>query len=159
MSIVRSGATRVCPHCKATVLESSVICPGCRHHLRFNASGAQLPADDGYCALNVDGTITHKVSDESCEYCVVLDIRNARGEQMVRHVVGVGILQPGEVRRVTVSVNMLPVRAQAPAQPPAPIHAPPAPAAKSQLQPPPAVKPPPVSPASAGQRQRIFRKP
>jgi len=44
MSSMRSGtpgATRVCPHCKATVLETAAICPGCRHHLRFSTDAAQ----------------------------------------------------------------------------------------------------------------------
>jgi len=113
------GATRVCPHCKATVLENSAVCPGCRHHLRFNAGATQTVTEEGYCALDVDGTIRHKVATEPCEYCVVLDVRNERGEQIVRQVVGVGVLQAGEARRLHVSVDMLPVRAQAPAQAPA----------------------------------------
>jgi len=135
MSIVRSGspgATRVCPHCKATVLESAAICPGCRHHLRFSGNGHALEAGEGYCALSVDGTIAHTQTSEPCEYCVVLDVRNARGEQLARKVVGVGVLQSGEVRRLNVSVEMLPVRAQQPAaKTPAPLKPPgPAPAAK-----------------------------
>jgi hypothetical protein len=139
------GATRVCPHCKATVLENSAVCPGCRHHLRFNAGATQTVTEDGYCALDVDGTIRHKVSSEPCEYCVVLDVRNERGEQVVRQVVGVGVLQAGESRRLHVAVDMLPVRAQAPAQAPAgklPAGVPKAPAsptpssAKSFLKPP-----------------------
>src|SRR5580704_9726626 len=114
------GATRVCPHCKATVLENSAVCPGCRHHLRFNTGAtAQTVAEEGYCALDVDGTIKHKVASEPCEYCVVLDVRNERGEQVVRQVVGVGVLQAGEVRRLHVAVDMLPVRAQVAAPPPA----------------------------------------
>jgi hypothetical protein len=114
------GATRVCPHCKATVLENSAVCPGCRHHLRFNTGAtAQTVAEEGYCALDVDGTIKHKVASEPCEYCVVLDVRNERGEQVVRQVVGVGVLQAGESRRLHVAVDMLPVRMQAPAQAPA----------------------------------------
>ena len=115
MSSLRSGspgATRVCPHCKATVLETAAICPGCRHHLRFSTDAAQAGADEGYCALSVDGSIAHKVTTEPCEYFVVLDIRNERGEQLARQVVGVGVLQPGEVRRLNVSVGMQPVRAQ-----------------------------------------------
>jgi hypothetical protein len=140
MSSVRSGApgaTRVCPHCKATVLESMAVCPGCRHHLRFNTGSVQQVPDDAYCALNVEGTITHKLTNESCEYCVVLDIRNDRGEQIVRHVVGVGLLQPGERRRVNVSVDLVPVRAQVAVQkPPAQVNAPPAPAVRPTLQPP-----------------------
>jgi len=123
MSSLRSGtpgATRVCPHCKATVLETAAICPGCRHHLRFSSDAA--PSEEGYCALSVDGSIAHKVTTEPCEYFVVLDIRNERGEQLARQVVGVGVLQPGEVRRLNVSVGMRPVRAQAAvkSQPPLP---------------------------------------
>jgi hypothetical protein len=123
MSSLRSGtpgATRVCPHCKATVLETATICPGCRHHLRFSSDGAQTGADEGYCALSVDGSIAHKVTTEPCEYFVVLDIRNERGEQLARQVVGVGVLQPGEVRRLNVSVGMRPVRAQQAAAKPQP---------------------------------------
>ena len=136
MSTVRSGspgATRVCPHCKATVLESAAICPGCRHHLRFGGAGHALEAGEGYCALSVDGTIAHTPTSEPCEYCVVLEVRNDRGEPMARQVVGVGVLQSGEVRRLNVSVEMLPVRAQS--------------AAKTQA----ALKPlsPPPGPASA----------
>ena len=115
MSSLRSGspgATRVCPHCKATVLETAAICPGCRHHLRFSADAGQATGDEGYCALSVDGSIAHKVTTEPCEYFVVLDIRNERGEQLARQVVGVGVLQPGEVRRLNVSVGMRPVRAK-----------------------------------------------
>jgi hypothetical protein len=116
MSSLRSGspgATRVCPHCKATVLETAAICPGCRHHLRFSADANDAAADQGYCALNVDGSIAHKVSSEPCEYFVVLEIRDERGQQLARQVVGVGVLQPGEQRRLNVSVGMRPVRAQA----------------------------------------------
>jgi hypothetical protein len=115
MSSLRSGtpgATRVCPHCKATVLETAAICPGCRHHLRFSAEATQAAVDEGYCALSVDGSIAHKVASEPCEYFVVLDIRDERGEQLARQVVGVGVLQPGELRHLHVSVGMRPVRAQ-----------------------------------------------
>ena len=153
------GATRVCPHCKATVLENSAVCPGCRHHLRFNSSSTQVVTEEGYCALDVDGTIKHKVASEPCEYCVVLDVRNERGEQVVRQVVGVGVLQAGESRRLHVAVDMLPVRAHVAAPPPAaklPAAAVPKPAAaspssaKSFLKPPvPGQAPPPNKPGAA----------
>ena len=153
------GATRVCPHCKATVLENSAVCPGCHHHLRFNADRTQVVSAEGYCALDVDGTIKHKQADEPCEYCVVLDVRNERGEQVVRQVVGVGVLQAGEVRRLHVAVDMLPVRQQVAAPPPAaklptsvPKPAPVSPqsSAKSFLKPPVPGQPmPPKAPAAA----------
>jgi hypothetical protein len=182
MSSLRSGspgATRVCPHCKATVLETAAICPGCRHHLRFSADATQAAAaDEGYCALSVEGSIAHKQASEPCEYFIVLDIRDERGEQLARQVVGVGVLQPGELRHLHVSVGMRPVRAQAaskaqPAlaatskaaapQPAAAVaRAPlqPAPAVESRLQPRPTVKPNgPGSTGGSTPRFRNFHKP
>ena len=173
MSSLRSGtpgATRVCPHCKATVLETAAICPGCRHHLRFSAEATQASAaDEGYCALSVEGSIAHKQASEPCEYFIVLDIRDERGEQLARQVVGVGVLQPGELRRLNVSVGMRPVRAQAAGA--QPVAAKPAAAvARSPLQPPPVVESrlqprptgKPTGPGSTGgssPRFRNFHKP
>ena len=123
MSLIRSGspgATRVCPHCKATVLESAAVCPGCKHHLRFGGTQHALEAGEGYSALSVDGTIAHTRANEPCEYCVVLDVRDDRGQQVTRQVVGVGVLQTGERRRLSVSVEIMPVRAPGSAKAAAP---------------------------------------
>jgi hypothetical protein len=127
MSLIRSGtpgATRVCPHCKATVLESAAVCPGCKHHLRFGSAQHSLEGGEGYSALSVDGTIAHTRANEPCEYCVVLDVRDDRGQTVTRQVVGVGVLQTGERRRLNVSVEMLPVRAPGSAKAPAPLKPP-----------------------------------
>ena len=116
MSAVRTaapGATRNCPHCKSTVLASASICPACQHHLRFNMPTTAAPPA-GYAALQVEGTVRHKQPDEPCEFCVVLTIANERGEQITRQVVGVGVLQPAEARRFSVSVNLVPARVAAP---------------------------------------------
>jgi hypothetical protein len=113
MSAVRPGtlgATRVCPHCKATVLQSASICPGCQHHLKFNAGGAE-PDAQGIPAMRIEGTIQHAVRGEQCEYCVVVSITNERGEKVARQVVGVGALQPGERHKYSFSVDLIPVRA------------------------------------------------
>ncbi|MGA8705669.1 MAG: hypothetical protein WB646_01645 [Steroidobacteraceae bacterium] len=88
-----------------------------------------LDAGEGYCALSVDGTIAHTQASEPCEYCVVLDVKDDRGQQLTRQVVGVGVLQVGELRRLNVSVEMLPVRAPVAVKPqtpkaPAPTAAP-----------------------------------
>lgn len=104
------GNTRNCPHCKSTVLASASICPACQHHLRFNIPTAPA-AQTGYAALQVEGTVRHKEPDEPCEFCVVLAIADENGKQISRQVVGVGVLQPEEMRRFSVSVNLLPVRA------------------------------------------------
>jgi hypothetical protein len=109
MSVARQGvlgATRVCPHCKATVLQSADICPGCQHHLRFS-SGTAEPQAIGLPALRVEGTIRHP-ENQQCEYCVVVSIANERGEKLARQVVGVGALQPGERHNYSFSVELYP---------------------------------------------------
>ena len=102
------GATRVCPHCKATVLASAAICPGCQHHLRFNQSAAK-PGIAGYPALRFEGTISHPVAEPS-EYCIVVAVSNARGERVTRQVIDVGALQPGEQRTISLSVEIAPAK-------------------------------------------------
>jgi hypothetical protein len=112
MSVARPssvGATRICPHCKATVLQSANICPGCQHHLRFNTGSAAEP-QSALPAMRIEGSISHAVRDEQCEYCVVVAIANERGEKIARQVVGVGALAPGERHRYSFSVELMPVR-------------------------------------------------
>ena len=77
------GRTRVCPHCKATILESAPVCPQCRHHLRFVAASVSAPTPEGFCALRVEGTVEHPERGGDWEYSVVLSIRNERGEELL----------------------------------------------------------------------------
>src|SRR5882757_6783853 len=111
---IAAGKTRSCPHCKATILESLSICPGCLHHLRFDQEAAkrQVAATS---ALRVEGVIRHPPLQEPWEYFVVIAIRNDRGEEVTRQVVNVGALQAAEKRTFTLSVEVLPPQA-----PPAP---------------------------------------
>jgi len=112
MSVVRPGAlgaTRTCPHCKATVLQSANICPGCQHHLRFNVGNNAEPQAAGHSAMRLEGTIAHPSRTES-EYCVVISITNEQGEKIARHVVGVGALAAGERHKFTFSVDVVPAR-------------------------------------------------
>ena len=104
------GKTRICPHCKATILESLSICPGCLHHLRFDSEAAkrQVAATS---ALRVEGLIRHPPLEEPWEYFVTIAIRNDRGEEVSRQVVNVGALQGAEKRTFTLSVEMLPPHA------------------------------------------------
>jgi hypothetical protein len=103
------GATRVCPHCKATVLQSANVCPGCQHHLRFNTASAE-PQATAVSAMRIEGSIRHASREEQCEYCVVVSITNSQGEKVARQVVGVGALQPGEQHKYSFSVELMPVR-------------------------------------------------
>jgi hypothetical protein len=107
------GATRVCPHCKATVLQSANICPGCQHHLRFNTGNAE-PQSKAVSAMRIQGSIHHPGRGEPSEYCVVIAITNEKGEKITRQVVGVGALQPGEKHLYSFSVELMPVRGPKP---------------------------------------------
>ena len=111
------GKTRTCPHCKAVILESLSICPGCLHHLRFDSEAAkrQVAATS---ALRVEGLIRHPPLEGPWEYFVTIAIRNDRGEEVARQVVNVGALQGAEKRTFTLSVEMLPP------QPPVPTNTP-----------------------------------
>ncbi|HXS25655.1 MAG TPA: hypothetical protein VN719_15580 [Gemmatimonadales bacterium] len=109
MSVVRQGApgaTRTCPHCRATILESASVCPACRHHLRFDPAAAAAAAPGGFSPLRVEGTIKHPAVGEAWEYSVLLSIRNDRGEEIARQVVGVGALHPSEQRTFTLAVEV-----------------------------------------------------
>ena len=99
------GKTRTCPHCKATILESAAVCPGCNHHLRFDPALMQqmLPAAS---PLKVEGTLRHPPQGDAWEYSIVLSVRNERGEEVTRQVVGVGALQPAEQRTFTLAVEL-----------------------------------------------------
>lgn len=97
------GATRTCPHCRNIILESAVVCPGCRGHLRYADSGATAAATR-ITPLRVESTI--KAPDGGAfEYSMVLSIRNERGEEINRHIVGVGAMHPGEERTFSLAVE------------------------------------------------------
>ena len=117
---VTPGKTRTCPHCKAAILESLSICPGCMHHLRFDQEAAkrQVAATS---ALRVEGIIRHPPLEEPWEYFVVIAVRNDRGEEVTRQVVNVGALSGTEKRTFTLSVEVLPP--QTPSNAPAPRNA------------------------------------
>ncbi|HUN27790.1 MAG TPA: hypothetical protein VMU67_15925 [Steroidobacteraceae bacterium] len=142
------GKTRTCPHCKATILESAAVCPGCHHHLRFDpaAAGQRTPA---LTPLRVEGKLSPPADGAPWEYSVVLAIRNARGEEVARQVVGVGALQPSEERTFSLAVEVFIPAELTETKPAVPAVAPPrvgdprAPV-PSKLGPPPPLPPPPA---------------
>ena len=79
------------------------MCPSCRKHLRF-APGAE--AQPTFSPLRVDGSIRHPNVGEAWEYSVTISIRNDRGEEVGRQIVGVGALQPCEGRTFSFSVDV-----------------------------------------------------
>jgi hypothetical protein len=104
---VSPGKTRTCPHCKAVILESASVCPGCQHHLRFDPNSvAEKRAQATFSALKVEGAFRNPEGGDAWEYSVVVSVRNDRGEEVARKVVGVGALDPRESRTVTLSVDV-----------------------------------------------------
>lgn len=99
------GTTRTCPHCRTTILDSASVCPSCRHHLRFDPS-AKAKAAASSSPLLVEGIIRHPPDGEPWEYSVTVSIRNDRGEEVARQVVGVGALLPNEERTFTLAVEV-----------------------------------------------------
>jgi hypothetical protein len=106
--VAAPGKTRICPHCKATILESASICPGCQHHLRFDPKAiVDRRAQPSFSALRVEGSFRNPdAAAAAWEYSVVVSIRNERGEEIARKVIGVGAMAPTESRTVTLSVDV-----------------------------------------------------
>ena len=100
-----AGATRTCPHCRTTILESASVCPACRHHLRF-APGEKERAPASFSALRVDGTIRHPREGDPWEYSIVVSVRDDNGAEIARHVAGVGVLNAMERRSFVLSVEV-----------------------------------------------------
>src|SRR3546814_16933047 len=79
---------------KTTILESSSVCPSCRHYLRFDSPDAQ--PSKTITPLHVEGKIRHPSEGGAWEYSVVLTIRDDEGNEIAHQVVGVGAMHPGE---------------------------------------------------------------
>ena len=109
------GATRDCPHCRETVLESAVVCPACRHYLRFDA-GADAPQAPALTPLRIEGSIRHPAEGEPWEYTVVVSIRNDRDEVIAHKLIGVGAMNANEQRTFTLSVEAVLAKTGGPAK-------------------------------------------
>ena len=79
------------------------MCPSCRKHLRASPGAEAQPT---FSPLRVDGSVRHPNVGEAWEYSVVISIKNDKGEEVGRQIVGVGALQPGEGRSFTFSVDV-----------------------------------------------------
>jgi hypothetical protein len=100
------GETRICPHCKSTILKSAPACPACHHFLRFEAVKGGPKALPSAQPLRVEGTIRGPIPEKAAEYSVLVAVRNDLGEEIARQVVDVGSLGPSEARTFTVWVEV-----------------------------------------------------
>jgi hypothetical protein len=103
-SVGAPGKARLCPHCKATILQSATICPACDHSLRFDSHRTRR-APPSFSPLRVEGTIKQP-GGEPWEYAIVLSILSADGNEISRQVVSVGALNPHEQRTFRVAVDV-----------------------------------------------------
>jgi hypothetical protein len=102
-----AGASRACPHCKATILQSATSCPICRHVLRFTSFGFEPPRSrPTTCPLLVEGTLDHPGEGAPLEYSVLMEVRDETGKLLSRQTVGVGGLGSRERRIFTLRVEM-----------------------------------------------------
>ena len=101
-----AGKTRICPHCKTTILDSATICPACRHHLQFNPGQQPIRSVASFNALNVESTIRHPDNEPPWEYSLLIVVRNERGEEINRQVIAVGALHSGEARDVSLTMDV-----------------------------------------------------
>ena len=109
-----AGATRTCPHCRATILESAIVCPGCKHHLRFDRNVAPGGVPATRTAWQVEGTLDAERMDAATEFSILVVVRNERNEEVARQIVNVGALQGVERRTFTLSIETSEPRPGAP---------------------------------------------
>jgi hypothetical protein len=107
------GATRACPHCRETILESASVCPACRHYLRVDA-GAGAAAVPAIAPLRIEGGIRHPGDAEPWEYTVIVTIRNDRGEEIARKLIGVGVLEANEQCTFALTVEAVTAKGKRP---------------------------------------------
>jgi len=107
------GATRECPHCRETILDSANVCPACRHYLRFDA-GAIVPQTPALTPLRIEGSIRHPADGEPWEYTIVVSMRNDRGEEIAHRLIGVGAMNANEQCAFTLSVEAVSAKAKIP---------------------------------------------
>ena len=104
------GATRACPHCRENILESAAVCPQCKHHLRFDGNASAGASDEVLSPLTIEGNFRNPSGDAAWEYSVVIAIRNDKGEEIARKLIGVGALKPAELRSFSLSVELAPAK-------------------------------------------------
>lgn len=100
------GRTRQCPHCRATVLESASVCPGCKHHLRFDSGSQRAVEKAARVAWEVEGTLGAQTLGAGTEYSVIVSVRNEKNQEIARHVVNVGALSGDEKRTFNLSIEV-----------------------------------------------------
>jgi hypothetical protein len=85
------------------------VCPACRHHIRFDVD-ALVPDETAPSPLRIEGSIRQPADVAAWEYSVVVTIRNDRGDEIARKLIGVGAMTPNEQRTFTLTVEVIPAK-------------------------------------------------
>ncbi len=101
-----AGETWNCPHCGERILRSAITCPACQRRLHFDAVVAPPSQGEVDYPLTVEGIIRHPGGESACEYSVLVEVQDQRGQIISRRVVGVGAIHAGEVRGITLRVEL-----------------------------------------------------
>ena len=84
-----------------------MILSACRKFLRFDDASAEEAQEPALTPLSIEGSIRHPADGEPWEYTVVVSIRNDRGEETARKLIGVGAMSANEQRTFTLSVEVV----------------------------------------------------
>ena len=102
-------------HRRRPARDLAAVCPACRHYLRHGA-GSDAAPEPALTPLRIEGSIRHPADGEPWEYTVVVSIRNDRGVEIGRKLVGVGAMNPNEERTFTLSVEAVTAKVKSPAK-------------------------------------------
>ena len=100
------GEARTCPHCKGTILKSSISCPLCHHVIKFVPGGVSPGLTSSRCPLRVEGTIRHVGDGAALEYCIFMEVHDGAGKLLSRQAVGVGAVPHAEKRVFSLRVEL-----------------------------------------------------
>jgi len=78
------------------------------------AGSGNASAPPALTPLCIEGSIRHPPGGEAWEYTVVVSIKNDRGVEIARKLIGVGAMNPNEQRTFTLSVEAVSAKSKVP---------------------------------------------
>ena len=84
--------------------------PLASRHTRGEPGAQGAAVETGHTPLSIEGSFRNPAGDVAWEYSVVVAIRDDKGKEIARKLIGVGALKPEEVRSFSLSVEMAPAK-------------------------------------------------
>jgi hypothetical protein len=86
--------------------------------VRFDTNAQASVPEGTLSPLTIEGNFRNPSGDAAWEYSVVIAIRNEKGEEIARKLIGVGALKPDDLRSFNLSIEMAPAKSKpAPGKP------------------------------------------